>query len=563
MKRGTAALASLAVLVSALSLPTAAVAAAAPPDTCGEVQLAEMLTDETRIKRTPAADGSWTPVIFIHGWTGRSTNTKARDGAFSHKIDAMSDVSNGDETFTVNRSLIGAVQNTSGAAVYTFDYHELASRWVDDDGIDIALAEGIKCITDATGRKAVIVAHSMGGLAARQAMSMDAQGVRVGTLVSDVVTFGTPNTGSDIAAGLSAILDGGITAGQVTGNPGVIAMQTIRILLQACGNRKTADNNLKCLGFPPIDSFSSGAGIALRTGSTQLAGLPGWPTGVKLTALYGNTTLSGLDFFGAKLADTNTGDGIVSVPSAKSTAQEWHAASCSYALVATRDARGVLAAAFSPLTGMAYAGKKISGLVKSLSEGPCAHGGLMRNVTLTKWVQAAVKNAVVAAVPVPKAGITWDRIGPVSIGMTTEQFMKLPGASMESRLSFDDTVTCTFLGLNLDANTGSSDIEAIAVNSQIVEIYIDDYFGKSPYSSLRTPENVGLGSLWNDVLEAYPGAEPLSDLGGPVIFRDEGSKRMTFGIYIFDDPDARSDDLNPYIMRMSVGRDTAAPCRLD
>src|SRR5690606_4759497 len=133
--------------------------------------------------------------IMVHGWTGRSAHNPAREGAFSHEIDLSA---NKDAVLSGDRSVIGQIQSLGGTAVYTFDYHDTAARWVTDASIGQRLSESIDCLAGAHGQKAIVVAHSMGGLATREALSL-----MVGNpadRVSDVITFGTPNTGSAIVA---------------------------------------------------------------------------------------------------------------------------------------------------------------------------------------------------------------------------------------------------------------------------------------------------------------------------------------------------------------------------
>jgi triacylglycerol esterase/lipase EstA (alpha/beta hydrolase family) len=138
------------------------------------------------------------PVILVHGWNGAAST-------FTSPIDLFADTGDGGEGVKIPFSFIGQLQKTAGLAVYTFDYSELSNRWVTDPGIGPRLAQAIECLTDHYGTKAQIVAHSMGGLATRYALSQnDAGGSRISNRVSGVSTFGTPNTGSEIAAAVAA-----------------------------------------------------------------------------------------------------------------------------------------------------------------------------------------------------------------------------------------------------------------------------------------------------------------------------------------------------------------------
>jgi pimeloyl-ACP methyl ester carboxylesterase len=165
--------------VSATSpAPTAGLLAAAKPPTCMGVDLAaaplpanpDRNPDGTPVTITANRSGGRTPVVVVHGWTGRATHNVDRTGAFSHLIDLTA---NRLGTVNVSRSVIGQIQRLGGTAVYTFDYHGISTRWVTDDGIGPRLGRAIDCLYEATGQRVIIVAHSMGGLAARQAITAD------------------------------------------------------------------------------------------------------------------------------------------------------------------------------------------------------------------------------------------------------------------------------------------------------------------------------------------------------------------------------------------------------
>jgi pimeloyl-ACP methyl ester carboxylesterase len=343
-RSGIAVTAVLSLLI--MVLPSAATAQAQPGDPaairCPGVQLAPPLhkdpdrnPDGSDVKITPDSRGKFVPVIMIHGWTGRSTHTEKRDGAFSHRIDLST---NQLATVKPDRSLIGQLQRNPGAAVFTFDYHDYSARWIDDPHIGPALGDAIDCLYKAFGEKVIIVAHSMGGLAARYALTTTGKaGVDRAAEVSTVITFGTPNTGS-LAAMLGAA-GAGITALMNS------QLATLRLVMAACGRLSTASlrTGTLCDRLPePVRAFDSEVGRALRYGSRQLAALKPFPQNVTVNALAGDATfeIPKLGWF-TKLWDTDkvpAGDLIVTTDSAVHGANSDMKAQCSYQLNAVRGA---------------------------------------------------------------------------------------------------------------------------------------------------------------------------------------------------------------------------------
>lgn len=386
-----------AVLVSAQVGVPAGTETAGPPDAgCPGVALAPFLPDDVApdgapVRATPMA--RWHPVVLIHGFTGRATHEAARSGAFSHVIDMYAgsgDIDLGD------RSLVGQLQDVPGAAVYTFDYHTASARWVTDPAIGDALAEALTCLSDAYGTPVVAIAHSMGGLALRQAMHLtDDAGVPVAERVSDVVTFGTPNTGSEVSAAVGRGLDAATTSG-----PGML----VRLLALACGAKATADaddDGVVCGLFGnPGRMFESEAGRALRSGSSQLAELPAWPSEVRVTALAGNTVLqrSEVTWWGLApsrpLASVAAGDVIVGVDSATVNTFESYQATCTFELNADRTQQDYV---------LRWVGLRADSDVARIptpwglwTDNPCYHGNLMRTVNLTNVATGVVADAIAA-----------------------------------------------------------------------------------------------------------------------------------------------------------------------
>jgi pimeloyl-ACP methyl ester carboxylesterase len=144
------------------------------------VQRAPVLASDTLpggapIIRQPLSNGTWVPVIMVHGWVSQDTNNAA--GTFSHYIDLSDQPGFSPD---VTRSLIGQLQRIPGAAVFTFDYHPYSARWIDDPHLGPALGKVIDCLYRASGQKVVIVAHSMGGLIAPTPLPTPAAAARTG-----------------------------------------------------------------------------------------------------------------------------------------------------------------------------------------------------------------------------------------------------------------------------------------------------------------------------------------------------------------------------------------------
>lgn len=383
--RRAIALAAIATLLIALSPSTAA--SADVDEVCLTIpglenapELSDDLTpDGSVVQETPLFDGSYVPVLMVHGWTGRSIHSPERDGAFSSKIDLSA---NPVAELDAARSLIGQTQDIPGTRVYTFDYHDAAARWVDDPQIAPRLAEAISCLFAAHNHKVIVVAHSMGGLATRDALArIEAEGHAAGERVSDVITFGTPNTGS-WAAAVSA---GAVELGSVFPTAPGSAIISLRALLTVCGISTTASlEHAGACGLLPgaFSSFDSEAGRALRMGSAEIGRLASWPDDVTVHSLAGDIGLEFVDvsWFGLRrnAGRIATGDFIVTKDSADSGADTTASATCDYTLnVATATTDNFLEAfqlrAASETRDNAYT---------NLTAGACFHVNLMRSVEL-------------------------------------------------------------------------------------------------------------------------------------------------------------------------------------
>lgn len=401
-----AVLALAAVIASMLAVSVPAYATGTTIESCNKrpssLQLADTLSsdigrDGQPVQQTTPPDGPSVPVVVVHGWTGKSihkNDMQKRDGAFSQPIDLTA---NRAATASVGRSLIGQLQDVGRTTIYTFDYHDLSARWVTDPGIGQALADALRCVAEVHGTPAVVVAHSMGGLATRQALSiLGASGNSAPDIVSDVITFGTPNSGSWVASVVNASSSAVSIARFLPGDAGA-AVVAVESLLVACGAATT--NSLApagACGLLPeyLSSARSEAGKALRVGSPEMLALPAWPQGVTVHALAGSINLEVARFrwFGltsTSLGSAAVGDFIVGTESAFGGADLNRRVECRYTL----DADGALADAVAyrwQLKTANEAREPVSGVKDSA----CFHGNLMRSIELTNEALGVVADRV-------------------------------------------------------------------------------------------------------------------------------------------------------------------------
>jgi hypothetical protein len=137
-----------------------------------------------------------------------------------------------------------------------FGYGNRASEWVTDEKIGPKLAARINCLIqkslDGGGNgKVIILAHSMGGLAAQYAVNQTVNGHKLADY-TDVITIGTPYDGSYLADLCEEL-------------------------------EKVKVKPAQCQGASVL---------ALQPGSKELAALPPFPPQVKVHTIAGNVTLN-------------------------------------------------------------------------------------------------------------------------------------------------------------------------------------------------------------------------------------------------------------------------------
>ncbi|MFI5915790.1 esterase/lipase family protein [Dactylosporangium sp. NPDC051541] len=310
-----AARAALALLMAAAAGVVAAGPARAdattPPADCGKrVHLAapEKGRDGSVPQPRPHADGHYTPILLVHGWRGNPDMWSQPTNMSTLKLEP-----------SVNHSLLGNLQKFAGAAVYTLDYSDVAQKWFREPGAggdQFVAAE--QCLTGNAafkGHKLMVVAHSMGGLITRWALSDAApDGAARRGRVGLIMTLGTPYEGS-IIAGLGTVLfDTAVQVGAKVDKRIATIVAIMHVLITLC-----RDVN----GFGPCDVLNYvidayAAAKALSYGSPEMRALSAWPKGTDVETLASRTIIEQHSLFFLKGPDADVGDAVVDTFSATS-----------------------------------------------------------------------------------------------------------------------------------------------------------------------------------------------------------------------------------------------------
>ena len=267
-----AALAVAATLIAATLMAGQPAGAAASSSSCDTSQLRQVHGP------TQALAGS-VPVVFIHGIISKP------------KIWGPSSPS----------SIAGQAAGISGVTAWTFGYAAESLDWVTNKAIGPAFAAALACLAHASGKKAVIVAHSMGGLATQYAVAQpDPYGGTVADHVAEVVTLGTPYSGSRLLSDMQALRHGA----KIVLHPQYALAAAI---LSLCAGKTSGICALPNVMPAPV-------GTALEAGSSQISQLPPWPAGLPVLDTAGDIDLS----YGAGLLSVHAGfgDGVVGLGSA-------------------------------------------------------------------------------------------------------------------------------------------------------------------------------------------------------------------------------------------------------
>ncbi len=242
--------------------------------------------------------GAQPPVLLVHGFISDAQSGWAATGQ---------------RTGPVQQRLEG-----DGNYVEPFDYKPFATRWVTNPNIGPRLADAVHRLSEASRCSGgdghiIVIAHSMGGLAVRCALTSSCGGRddMAGT-VGLVITLGTPHLGSHLRDNARDFI-GTHGAGNALRafcskfNPSVYVLRSL--------NTKY---NEVCDTIGAL--LRSEAGRAFTMGSQELAALPPFPPGVPVRALAGDIRLLAPTLFSARFYDI--GDGPVSTQSASATSTE-------------------------------------------------------------------------------------------------------------------------------------------------------------------------------------------------------------------------------------------------
>ena len=221
-------------------------------------------TTKASAEETPSGcspgDAPPAPVLLVHGFLSDP------DGGWGTESEGP-----------IQRAL-----EAKGHQVERFDYAELATKWVTNRRIGPRLADAVLALSSEYKKrcgdgKIIMVAHSMGGLAARCALDASC-GKREGVpdAVGLIVTLGTPYLGSHLR---TATRD--LAADLASRYPALLALCAPRIGdLFTQGIREEACRYIDAL-------LVSEAGRAFTLGSSALAELPPFPRQVAVRALAG------------------------------------------------------------------------------------------------------------------------------------------------------------------------------------------------------------------------------------------------------------------------------------
>jgi pimeloyl-ACP methyl ester carboxylesterase len=190
--------------------------------------------------------------------------------------------------------MLPRVAALAGIATYVFDYSKRSLQWVDDDAIGPKLSAAVQCLAKRTGRRVIVVGHSMGGLATRWAQAQPlTSGGHVADLISQVITIGTPSDGSQflelVNVGEQAALAGSFASGNAVPALAVLGLEAV---LHVCGwwsAQAGAPSRCGLVGLP-----RSPAGQAMTPGSPQLQApaRPPWASTLPVTALVADEVLT-------------------------------------------------------------------------------------------------------------------------------------------------------------------------------------------------------------------------------------------------------------------------------
>jgi pimeloyl-ACP methyl ester carboxylesterase len=240
------------------------------------------------------------PVLFVHGINSSYTLWTGGYGKVA---------GTGEPPLTYVQSTLG-IDNVSG---YTFDWSAGAGpahtvTWVTDPpspDVGTRLAGAIHCVAGMAGHQVIVIAHSMGGLVARDAASHDRADIAA------VFTLGTPNQGSWLAS---------TAVGQGPNPPLNLLGQAIdgycSLQLPASGGRKKLAGGIESVCQLVNERDQSGV-AAMRLSGGRWDSLPPWPAGLPVFHLAGSIQGAWQPAWPLTISVpfTGAGDGVVSTSS--------------------------------------------------------------------------------------------------------------------------------------------------------------------------------------------------------------------------------------------------------
>ena len=312
----------LVAVAVALAVVAAPASARTHPSGCGP-----------GVKRV-SSDKRGVPVLLVHGFAGAPSD-------FRRRLD--------DD----RPSMLRAIRDLEGVAAYTFDYSGRSLEWVADPGIGPALGRAIVCIAKRQDAPVTVVAHSMGGLATREAQGGTVNGAPVADSLARVVTVGTP-------------FDGAQLLGFADGTAGDVLSSIIRAALRACDVDLSGRPDRSFCGLLGVTETQ--AVQAMIPGSDDLEALPPWAEGLSIlpTAAEIEVGIDGPFGFSEKFA---IGDFAVSVESATADASP--------------GARRFVASCHASLLGV----------VDAIDDSPCSHANELANRRIVEHVHDVVARA--------------------------------------------------------------------------------------------------------------------------------------------------------------------------
>jgi pimeloyl-ACP methyl ester carboxylesterase len=281
------------------------------------------------------------PVLLVHGFGGAPSDFRRRP----------------DGHLGMHLGMEGALRDLDGVVVSTFDYSAHSLEWVTDPDIGAALGRAVVCLAREQGMPVTIVAHSMGGLAARAAQGTVVDGRPVADSLGTVITVGTPFRGTQLL-------------GFADGPAGDVFAGVLDTAGRACATdvgRRPRRSVCDLLG-----AANTAAVRAMIPGSDPLRNLPRWADGVRIVPMAADIE-AGIEGPLGFSEQFSIGDFAVSVGSARADASPGtrvFVARCHASLLA---------------------------LVRAIDASPCSHANELANRRIIREVRDRVARAALRA----------------------------------------------------------------------------------------------------------------------------------------------------------------------